>query len=103
MSLTTLLVLYTFFNQASNSLPKTAYIKMVDVWFLYCTILLFLVIMVHVSVECLEKSSITAVHPQGKKRQPFLTAEGVLRLVRLVVAPIAVVSFGCAYWVIMVI
>ncbi|MPC12425.1 Glycine receptor subunit alpha-2 [Portunus trituberculatus] len=102
VSLTTLLVLYTFFNQASASLPKTAYIKMIDVWFLSCTILLFLVIMIHVSVECLEKESVTSVHPMSKKRQPCITAEGLLRLVRLVVTPIVIVIFGSVYWVIMV-
>ena len=102
VSLTTLLVLYTFFNQASSSLPKTAYIKMIDVWFLSCTILLFIVIMVHVSIECLEKKSISSVRPLSKKRESCITAEGVLRLVRLVLAPIVVVVFGSVYWIIMV-
>lgn len=54
MSVTTLLVLYTLFSQTSDSLPPTAYIKMIDVWFFACILLLFAVIVTHVYVEHLE-------------------------------------------------
>ncbi|KAG7162876.1 ligand-gated ion channel 46-like 2 [Homarus americanus] len=33
VSLTSLLVLATFFTQTSQSIPKTAYLKLIDVWF----------------------------------------------------------------------
>ncbi|XP_042891610.1 uncharacterized protein LOC122266084, partial [Penaeus japonicus] len=54
VSVTTLLVLYTLFNNTSDSLPPTAYIKMIDVWFFACILLLFAVIVTHVYVEHLE-------------------------------------------------
>ncbi|XP_068211705.1 glutamate-gated chloride channel alpha-like [Palaemon carinicauda] len=54
MTQTTLLVLYTLFNQVSSNLPDTAYIKMVDVWFFFCIFLIFSVIVLHIMVENLE-------------------------------------------------
>ncbi|XP_066965653.1 uncharacterized protein [Macrobrachium rosenbergii] len=51
MTLTTLLVLYTLFNQVSSNLPDTAYIKMIDIWFFFCIFLIFSVIIVHIAVE----------------------------------------------------
>lgn len=51
MTLTTLLVLYTMFNQVSSALPDTAYIKMIDMWFFFCISLIFSVIIIHITVE----------------------------------------------------
>nr|XP_027239125.1 glycine receptor subunit alpha-2-like [Penaeus vannamei] len=51
MTLTTLLVLYTLFNQVSSDLPDTAYIKMIDMWFFFCIFLIFAVNILHVLVE----------------------------------------------------
>ncbi|CAL4074203.1 unnamed protein product, partial [Meganyctiphanes norvegica] len=53
VSLTTLLVLYTLFNQTSASLPKTAYVKMVDVLFFFDITMLFFIILFHVTVDSL--------------------------------------------------
>ncbi|XP_071547712.1 uncharacterized protein [Panulirus ornatus] len=66
VSLTTLLVLYTFFNQTSSSLPQTAYVKMIDVWFFFCTILLFVIIILHVFVERMTSGSIVHVVQSSK-------------------------------------
>ncbi|XP_027209747.2 uncharacterized protein [Penaeus vannamei] len=103
VSLTTLLVLYTFFNQASSSLPQTAYIKMIDVWFFSCTILLFVIIIVHVIVEGLESEVVFRVGPKtsgdvGRRSRVMVSAEGLLRLCRLVVVPVAAGIFMVVYW-----
>lgn len=63
MSLTTLLVLYTLFNQVSQALPDTAYIKMVDVWFFFCIFLIFFLIVVHILAENLPAGSPDRVAP----------------------------------------
>ncbi|CAL4067806.1 unnamed protein product, partial [Meganyctiphanes norvegica] len=55
VSLTTLLVLYTLSTQVSATLPTTAYIKMIDIWFFFCICLLFVIIIFHVFVEYLDK------------------------------------------------
>lgn len=51
MSLTTLLVLYTLFANMSRSLPTTAAIKLIDIWFFFIIFLLFTNIMIHVFVD----------------------------------------------------
>ncbi|XP_066940763.1 LOW QUALITY PROTEIN: uncharacterized protein [Macrobrachium rosenbergii] len=50
-SLTSLLVMATLFTQASSSLPKTSYFKMVDVWLLSSIFFIFLIIVVHTVVD----------------------------------------------------
>ncbi|CAL4147923.1 unnamed protein product, partial [Meganyctiphanes norvegica] len=51
VALTTLLVLYTLSVQTSSTLPTTAYIKMIDIWFFFCISLLFVIILLHVFIE----------------------------------------------------
>ena len=51
VAVTTLLVLYTLFTSTSDDLPKTAEIKMLDVWFFFCILLLFIIIVLHVFVD----------------------------------------------------
>ncbi|XP_066941974.1 glycine receptor subunit alpha-2-like [Macrobrachium rosenbergii] len=61
VALTTLLVLYTFFNQTSSSLPQTAYVKLIDIWFFFCTIFLFVIIILHVFVERFDDNDVTPI------------------------------------------
>ncbi|XP_047739624.1 glycine receptor subunit alpha-2-like [Hyalella azteca] len=51
ISLTTLLVQSTFFTQVSGELPKTSYMKLIDVWFLMSIIYSFCIITTHVIIE----------------------------------------------------
>lgn len=50
-ALTALLVLATLFTQVSASLPKTSYFKMVDIWLLFCIILIFFIIIFHAIID----------------------------------------------------
>ncbi|XP_068226093.1 uncharacterized protein [Palaemon carinicauda] len=50
-ALTALLVLATLFAQASASLPKTSYFKMVDIWLLFCVMMTFVVIIFHILID----------------------------------------------------
>ncbi|XP_018017133.2 glutamate-gated chloride channel subunit beta [Hyalella azteca] len=51
ISLTSLLVLSTFFSQVSTTLPETSYLKLVDIWFLVSIIYCFVIITTHVIIE----------------------------------------------------
>lgn len=110
VALTTLLVLYTLFNSTSNALPDTAYIKMIDVWFLYCISVLFVIIIVHVAVEHLDKGG------QGVMVQPVISikpmqgnfetkapnrGETLLRALRMIVVPAAIVAFNTIFWAVL--
>lgn len=49
MSLTTLLVLIALYSDASAALPKTSYIKFIDIWFVFGISFLSLIIFVHLA------------------------------------------------------
>jgi hypothetical protein len=46
LSLTILLVMYTFYQSISNSIPKTAYLKLMDYWLIFCLLVPFLVFLI---------------------------------------------------------
>ena len=47
VNLTSMLVLTTMFINVSNNLPKTSYMKMIDVWLLFHLLYPFLVVLIH--------------------------------------------------------
>jgi len=47
VNLTVLLVLVTMFISVSNSLPKTSYVKMVDIWLIFNLVLPFVEVLIH--------------------------------------------------------
>ena len=47
VNLTVLLVLVTMFISVSNSLPNTSYVKMVDIWLIFCLVLPFVEVLIH--------------------------------------------------------
>lgn len=123
MALTTLLVLYTLFSQTSEDLPKTAYVKMIDVWFFAVITLLFAIIIFHVVVEYLDQkrsleegSSFPKAGPRKEKvmRNNFVISkerkhptqedetyltEKLMKIMRLFVVPTIFVGFNLAFWI----
>ena len=51
VSLTSLLVLASLFSQTSQAIPKTSYLKLIDVWYIFLIVFDFTVIMVVVLIE----------------------------------------------------
>lgn len=51
VSLTSLLVLAALFSQTSAAIPKTAYLKLIDLWFVFLMVVEFVVVVVLVIVE----------------------------------------------------
>ncbi|XP_071541804.1 uncharacterized protein [Panulirus ornatus] len=109
LSLTTKLVLYTLFNQASSSLPDTAYVKLIDIWFFFCICTLFFIIIFHVFVDFLPEAKgkvVQVLSPlgRGKNRRlkPSLTAEGAFRCMRYFFIPTSTFIFLITYWTMLV-
>jgi len=48
LSLTIMLVMYTMYQSISESLVKTAYLKMIDYWLLFCLLMPFLIFMIEI-------------------------------------------------------
>nr|XP_053626951.1 uncharacterized protein LOC128684702 [Cherax quadricarinatus] len=57
VSLTSLLVLATFFTQTSQSIPKTSYLKLIDVWFIVLIAKDFVIMVALVYIEVLRLRS----------------------------------------------
>ena len=53
VNLTAMLVLTTMFINVSNNLPKTSYVKMIDVWLIFNLLLPFIEVLVHTYMDAL--------------------------------------------------
>ncbi|XP_071546587.1 glutamate-gated chloride channel alpha-like [Panulirus ornatus] len=110
MSLTTLLVLYTLFANMSSSLPTTASIKLIDVWFFFIIFLLFVNIVIHIFVDRkpLRKDERKKIfvqeghhtQPHGSNPSPDLLSTNLrfLNYYRYIILPVLIVLFNVAFW-----
>ena len=55
VNLTTLLVLTTLFISISNSLPRTAYVKLIDFWLIFCLLIPFIEVILHTASDILRQ------------------------------------------------
>ncbi|XP_042204260.1 gamma-aminobutyric acid receptor subunit delta-like [Homarus americanus] len=104
MSLTTLLVLYTLFANLSSSLPKTAEIKLIDIWFFFIIFVLFCNIMVHIIADRIgsteNTSPVTKFNPKQRNawapKRP--SSERILALHRYFIVPSVFIIFSVLFW-----
>jgi hypothetical protein len=66
VTLTAMLVMYTLYQSVANTLPQTAYLKMIDIWLLAGLILPFFVFMVLIAVDTFDNQCI-----DGNEVQPY--------------------------------
>ena len=66
VSLTTMLVMQTLQQSISEDLPKTAYIKMVDLWLIFGLIVPFVVFLVLVVVELIPADNVVFISKDNK-------------------------------------
>jgi hypothetical protein len=51
LSLTIMLVMYTLYQSILDSLPKTAYLKLIDIWLIFCLVLPFFIFLIQIISE----------------------------------------------------
>ena len=51
LAITSMLVMYTLYQSASSALPKTAYIKMVDIWVIFGLVVPFITFLVLILID----------------------------------------------------
>ena len=66
VNLTSMLVLATMFISVSNNLPKTSYMKMMDVWLLFTLLYPFVVILMHTYMDTLRNDDDREINHHGK-------------------------------------
>ena len=69
VNLTSMLVLTTLFINVSNNLPKTSYMKMVDVWLLFNLLYPFIVVLIHTYMDTLRNDEEREINHHGKTIQ----------------------------------
>ena len=71
VNVTTLLVLATLFISVSNALPRTSYVKLIDIWLIFNLVIPFVEIILQTSLCLLEEEdeedSVTPVFMNGGK------------------------------------
>ena len=98
-NLTAMLGLNTIFIDVSNNLPKTSYMKMIDIWLLFSLLLPFTVVLTHTYMDTLrpQEDETTTKQSKEKKREDKLN---FWKKFSLVYNPIIVVTFALVYWLI---
>ena len=66
MNLTSMLVLTTMFINVSNNLPKTSYMKMIDVWLLFNLLYPFIVVLLHTYMDPLRNEEEREIYHHGR-------------------------------------
>ena len=66
VNLTSMLVLTTMFINVSNNLPKTSYMKMMDVWLLFNLLYPFIVVLLHTYMDTLRSNDDREINHHGK-------------------------------------
>ena len=66
MNLTSMLVLTTMFINVSNNLPKTSYMKMMDVWLLFNLLYPFIVVLLHTYMDTLRNNEEREINHHGR-------------------------------------
>ena len=69
MNLTSMLVLTTMFINVSNNLPKTSYMKMMDVWLLFNLLYPFIIVLLHTYMDTLRIDDDREFNHHGKTMQ----------------------------------
>ena len=65
-NLTSQLVLTTLFISVSNSLPPTAYVKMIDVWLIFSQLIPFAEVILHTYMDCLRENENREINHHGQ-------------------------------------
>ena len=65
VNLTGMLVLTTIFMTVSSNLPQTSYVKMIDIWLLFCILVPFFEVLLHTWMDC-NRSENREINHHGK-------------------------------------
>jgi len=60
LSLTVMLVMYTMYQSISDKLIRTAYLKMIDYWLLFCLLMPFVIFMIEIYWLLMDKKKLNS-------------------------------------------
>lgn len=98
MSLTTLLVFISLYTETSNSLPSTAYLKYIDVWFVFSITYLSIIIIVHLATFPPRSPSATwPFKADAEEKGEPTNAQKILRAGNFILCPVLLL-FSLSYF-----
>merc|ERR1712180_536935 len=65
VNLTAMLVLTTMFIDVSNNMPKTSYVKMIDIWLIFNLLLPYIEVLVHTYMDSLRNEEDREINHHG--------------------------------------
>ena len=100
LSLTVLLVMYTFYQSIADSIPKTAYLKLMDYWLIFCLLVPFILFIVQ-SYWYLNRLSYESFTHTGKARTRHKKSRKVPQreLVQMAIVGLTIV-YTLAYFIV---
>ena len=96
-----MLVLTTIFIDVSNNLPKTSYMKMIDVWLLFNLIIPFVVVLIHTYINTMRTDG-GIEEAGGEDEAEDRGNEKKIRFwerASLVYNPTIALTFASVYWI----
>ena len=105
LTLTVMLVTYTMYQSISDSTAKTAYLKMLDYWLLFCLLVPFLTFMIEIYWFIKQSEVKTTQIKNDKKgilKSKILTKSFVRWLVPIITVTFMVTYFMAAFVILMV-
>ena len=105
LTLTVMLVMYTMYQSISDSTAKTAYLKMLDYWLLFCLLVPFLTFMIEIYWFIKQSKVKTTQIKNDKKgilKSKILTKSFVRWLVPIITVTFMVSYFMAAFVILMV-
>ncbi|XP_076040899.1 uncharacterized protein LOC143025310 [Oratosquilla oratoria] len=117
VTLTVQLVMYTLFSQVSSSLPTTASLKMIDLWFFFCIFVPFFIIVIHIFSEFggqeegpQGSSNSKGLHPRvgwvertRKQEGKKWTQKAIMHFTRVIALPLGCIVFSLLFWITIVV
>ena len=78
LAITSMLVMYTLYQSASSSLPKTAYVKMIDTWLIFGLVVPFIIFLILTLIEMLNDDDDDEEQIDKKEDEKELTLKSII-------------------------
>jgi hypothetical protein len=102
LSLTVMLVMYTLYQSISLTIPKTAYLKMIDYWLIYCLLTPFVIFIIeswwYLEESKKRKLALNGVHKWTETNDKANETPVLKRKLTKLMVPVATMIFNLAYF-----
>ena len=96
LSLTVLLVIYTFYQSISAAIPQTAYLKLIDYWLIFCLLVPFVIFIVE-SASYLDRSRQSKIENQRTGIKKLAKSNFQENIFKRRIVPLTIVAFSFAF------